>query len=93
MTPLTLQLETIVDYGPLVSLIGKDQATGRCVAVHLDYRPNLPAAERLALASCKEPAKFAAHGLAVGVEFSFTADLTDEPPSMPLVPPPRHPDR
>jgi hypothetical protein len=86
MTPLTLELETIVDYGELVSLIGKDQATGRRVAVHLDYRPRLPPAERLALASCREPTRFAAHGLAVGVDFSFTSDLSDEPAALPLVP-------
>ena len=86
MTPLILELETILDYGELVSLVGKDQATGRCVAVHLDYRPLQPAAQRLAVVSRKEPARFAASGLAVGVDFSFAADVTDEPVALPLVP-------
>lgn len=81
MSPLTLEIEFVVDHGPVVTLVGIDKTTGKQAAVHMDLRPRDSLWKPIRTSSDPLPTTFAAQGLIAAVDFclvDLALEVADE---------------
>lgn len=68
MTPLTIRIDRIIDYGTIVSLVGVDSETDKPVTLHIDHRPFASFWEAWREAGFPQPIEYAADRLLLYVD-------------------------
>jgi hypothetical protein len=63
VTPLTIRINRIIDYGTIVSLVGVDSETDKPVTLHIDHRPFASFWEAWREAGFPQPIEYAADRL------------------------------
>ncbi len=71
MTPLTMNIQYVVEDGPTVTVIGIDHATGDQVAVTVDLKPRMRILQALKSKDGNELPTFAAEGLTMALKFAL----------------------
>ena len=77
MQPLRVQIDRIVDFGTIVSLVGIDTETAKPVTIHVDHRPFAAFWQAWREAGFPQPIEYAADRLMLHLNM-LPADDADE---------------
>jgi hypothetical protein len=68
MDPVKMRIDRIMDFGPIVSIVGTELASNQRVVIHVDYRPIEAICDTWRSAGLRDEAAFEADQLMLNLE-------------------------